>query len=118
MRAAILTENQFLAASLAEALLSAGLTVPSVNQPQTGRDDVLVVDAAWPGLTQPQLVELRCSAYLVVVTGWWDARDPELRPHVDFVLNAPLREWQLTELWEDLGRRQAQAEKQGAVRVA
>lgn len=39
--------------------------------------------------------------YVVALMGWWDEREREYREAADFVLNAPVRAWQVAEMLEE-----------------
>jgi hypothetical protein len=96
--AAILTDSPMLAASLAEALQEYGFA------PVAGaRGHLVLVDANLPAAGATLFSSVRRStpdAYLVAVLGWWDEREQDVGRDADFVLNAPLRAWQIKEMVE------------------
>ncbi len=105
--AAILTDSPMLAASLAEALQEYGFA------PVAGaRGHVVLVDANLPAAASALFASVRRSspdAYLVAVLGWWDERERDLGRDADFVLNAPLRAWQIKEMIDGFKARVQQA---------
>ena len=99
MRAAVLSDNR----ALVEALEEQGLTVGPLDGAE-----VLVLDVE--RVTPEAMVALRRRAlrpgsggpYVVALMGWWDEREREYQQVSDFVLNAPVREWQISEMLEDV----------------
>lgn len=90
MQAGVLSDSQ----ALVEALEKYGLTVGPVDGAE-----VLVLEV--DRMTPQAMVTMRRRAYVVALMGWWDEREQEYREAADFVLNTPIRGWQVQEMIED-----------------
>lgn len=79
----------------------AGVSAGRSLEEQLPAGDLVVFDADTPGVDPDALSAFkrrRAGVFAAAVVGWWDAREAELSPVADFLLNAPLREWQVREL--------------------
>ena len=105
--AIIATDQWLLAAALSEVVKEWGYCPVIASHPglilcyDVPAWELVILDSGLPALTTEvvdQLKDLYPQSKFGVLVGWWDAREEEFRQCADFILNTPLRSYQVEEI--------------------